>query len=302
MELGMNHAGEIRVLVGLAEPDLRVWTNVGDAHIGHFGTREAIADAKAEILEQASATDVLICNADDPLVMDRARAFAGRRVTFGLDAGADIRATDVEDRGIGGTRAAVDTPAGRFPLNLALPGRGHLMNALAAAAVGVEMGVSTGDIAARLAALAPASHRGVTLSAASGATVLDDSYNSSPAALARALEVLAASRPSGRRVAVLGEMLELGDRANELHEACGRQVAAAGIDRLITVGGEAAARLGRAAVAAGLPAGAVTHAATSDEAAAVAAAEVRAGDLVLVKGSRGIATDRVVDRLMAAGA
>ena len=302
MELGMNHAGEIRVLVGLAEPDLRVWTNVGDAHIGHFGTREAIADAKAEILEQASATDVLICNADDPLVMDRARAFAGRRVTFGLDAGADIRATDVEDRGIGGTRAAVDTPAGRFPLNLALPGRGHLMNALAAAAVGVEMGVPTGDIAARLAALAPASHRGVTLSAPSGATVLDDSYNSSPAALARALEVLAASRPSGRRVAVLGEMLELGDRANELHEACGRQVAAAGIDRLITVGGEAAARLGRAAVAAGLPAGAVTHAATSDEAAAVAAAEVRAGDLVLVKGSRGIATDRVVDRLMAGGA
>lgn len=302
MELGMNHAGEIRVLVGLAEPEIRVWTNVGDAHIGHFGTREAIADAKAEILERAAASDILVCNADDALVMDRARAFAGRRVTFGLSDGADVRAVDLDDRGIGGTRATVETPAGRFALALALPGRGHLMNALAAAAVGVEMGVPVADIAARLATLAPASHRGVTLAAPSGATILDDSYNSSPAALCRALDVLAASRPTGRRVAVLGEMLELGDRAADLHEACGRYAAASGVERLITVGGMAAARLGAAAVAAGVPGHAVTHAATSDEAAALAAEDVRTGDLVLVKGSRGIATDRVVDRLMAGGA
>jgi UDP-N-acetylmuramoyl-tripeptide--D-alanyl-D-alanine ligase len=302
MELGMNHAGEIRVLVGLAEPDIRVWTNVGDAHIGNFGTREAIADAKAEILEQASPSSVLVCNADDPLVMARAASFAGRRVTFGVDAAADVRATEIDDRGIAGTSATVRTSAGAFTLSIALPGRGHLLNALAAAAVGLEFAVDMAAIADRLAALAPASHRGVTLTTPGGATVLDDSYNSSPPALMRTLDAVAASRTAGRRIAVIGEMLELGDRALALHEACGRYVVQTAIDRLITVGGEAARRLGAAATAAGMPALQVTHASTSDEAAAIVAGEIAAGDLVLVKGSRGVATDRVVARLMSGGA
>lgn len=302
MELGMNHAGEIRVLVGLAEPEVRVWTNVGDAHIGYFGTREAIADAKAEILEHASSSTLLVCNADDPLVMARARSFAGRRVTFGVSDGADVRAVAIDDRGIAGTRATVRTPAGNVELSIALPGHGHLLNALAATAVGLEFAIDLTTVADRLAVLAPASHRGVTLTTPGGATLLDDSYNSSPPALMRAFDVLAASHPAGRRMAVVGEMLELGDRADDLHDACGRHAAATSLDRLITVGGEAARLLGAAAVAAGLPAARVTHVATSDDAAALALAEVRAGDLVLVKGSRGIATDRVVTRLMSGGA
>lgn len=302
MELGMNHAGEIRVLVGLAEPDIRVWTNVGDAHIGYFGTRDAIADAKAEILEQATPATLLVCNADDPLVMARAAAFPGRCLTFGVAAGADVRATGVVDRGIDGTSARIETPAGAFALDLALPGHGHLLNALAATAVGVELGVSPATIGERLGTLAPANHRGVTLTTPGGATVLDDSYNSSPAALQRSLDVLAASRPTGRRVAVLGEMLELGDRAVDLHEASGRHAAACGVARLVTVGGEPARRLGDAAVRAGLPASVVTHVATADEAADLLAREVGRGDLVLVKGSRGIGTDRVVTRLAAGGA
>lgn len=302
MELGMNHAGEIRVLVGLAEPDIRVWTNVGDAHIGHFGSREAIADAKAEILEQASADTVLVCNADDSLVMARAAAFRGRTVTFGVSARADVRAITIDDRGIDGTAAAVHTSAGPMTLAIALPGRGHLLNALAATAVGLEFGVETAVIARTLAALAPAAHRGVTLTAPSGATILDDSYNSSPAALMRTLDVLGASRPAGRRIAVLGEMLELGAQATALHEACGRHAVAAGVQRLVTVGGDAARRLGTAAIEAGLAAGQVTHAQSSVEAAAIVARELDPGDLVLVKGSRSIATDIVVARLMAGGA
>ena len=301
MELGMNHAGEIRVLVGLAEPDIRVWTNVGDAHIGYFGSREKIADAKAEILEAATPSSVLVCNADDPLVMARAAGFAGRRVTFGVSPAADIRAVAVDDRGIGGTAATVATPAGEFALTIALPGHGHLLNALAATAVGLELGVDTATIARELAALAPADHRGVTLTTPTGATILDDTYNSSPAALMRSLDALGTSRPAGRRIAVLGEMLELGDRARDLHEACGRHAVVAGVQRLITVGGDAARGLGAAAIGAGLPEAAVTHAATSDEAAAVLAGELAAGDLVLVKGSRGIRTDVVVARLMTGG-
>jgi UDP-N-acetylmuramoyl-tripeptide--D-alanyl-D-alanine ligase len=302
MELGMNHAGEIRVLVDIARPDVRVWTNVGDAHIGYFGSRAAIADAKAEILELATAGTLLVCNADDPLVMARATAFAGRVVTFGESPGADVRATAVEDRGVAGSAAEVVTPAGPLRLTIALPGRGHLSNALAATAVGVELGVPLAAIAERLATLAPAEHRGAVLRTPGGVTVLDDSYNSSPAALHRSLDVLAASRPSGRRIAVLGEMLELGDQSLPLHDACGRAAAAAGVERLVAVGDAAAARLASAAVAAGLPSAAVTHLATSAEAADLVAAEVVAGDLVLVKGSRGVRTDLVVARLMAGGA
>ena len=302
MELGMNHAGEIRVLVDIARPDVRVWTNVGDAHIGYFGSREAIADAKAEILEQAGPETVLVCNADDPLVMARAAAFAGRVVTFGESASAEVRATAVEDRGVNGIVAEVATPAGALRLSMALPGRGHLSNALAATAVGVELGVPLEAIAARLAALAPADHRGAVLRTPAGVTVLDDSYNSSPAALHRALDVLAASRPPGRRIAVLGEMLELGDRSLALHDECGRAAAAAGVERLVAIGGEAAARLAAAAVAAGLPAAAVTHLATSAEAAVLVASDVVAGDLVLVKGSRGVRTEVVVARLVAGAA
>ncbi len=302
MELGMNHAGEIRVLVGLAEPDIRVWTNVGDAHIGYFGSREAIADAKAEILEQASPATVLVCNADDPLVMARVASFPGRIVTFGVSPAADVRAVDIDDRGIGGTTATVQTAAGDMALAIALPGHGHLLNALAATSVGLELGIEQHAIARALATLVPGDHRGVTLTTPSGATILDDSYNSSPAALTRALDALGASHPSGRRIAVLGEMLELGDETVPLHEACGRHAVAAGVQRLVTVGGEPARRLGGAAIAAGLPASQVTHAATSDEAAALIARDLGAGDLVLVKGSRGIRTDAVVARLMTGGA
>ncbi len=302
MELGMNHAGEIRVLVDIARPDVRVWTNVGDAHIGYFGSRAAIADAKAEILEQAGPGTTLVCNADDPLVMARAATFSGRVITFGEAASADVRATAVEDRGVAGIAADVVTSSGNLRLSIGLAGRGHLSNALAATAVGVELGVPLEAIADRLGGLAPADHRGTVIRTPAGVTVLDDSYNSSPAALHRSLEVLAASRPAGRRIAVLGEMLELGDRSLALHDECGRAVAAAGVERLVAIGGAAAGRLAAAAVAAGMPAAAVTHVGSSAEASALVADLALAGDLVLVKGSRGVGTEAVVSRLVTGGA
>jgi UDP-N-acetylmuramoyl-tripeptide--D-alanyl-D-alanine ligase len=296
MELGMNHAGEIRVLVGLAEPDIRVWTNVGDAHIGYFGSRDAIADAKAEILELATPASVLVCNADDALVMARVAGFPGRTIAFGTVPSAAVRAVEIDDAGIDGTTATVQTPAGSVVIQVPLPGRGHLMNALAAIAVGLELGVDPASIADRIRALAPGAHRGVRLTTPTGATVLDDSYNSSPSALMRALDALAATPARGRRVAVLGEMLELGDHAIALHEACGRHAAQVGLHRLVTVGGEPARRLGAAAIAAGMDASAVAHADAADAAAPLVGALHR-GDVVLVKGSRGIQTERVVARL-----
>src|SRR5688500_2826693 len=134
MELGMNHAGEISTLVAIAEPDVRVWTNVGDAHLGFFASPDAIADAKAEILERSGASTLLVCDADDPLVMARIGGFRGRVVTFGASAGATVRAGGIEDRGVDGMRARVTTPAGDVSIDTPLLGRGNLANVLAAVA------------------------------------------------------------------------------------------------------------------------------------------------------------------------
>jgi len=297
VELGMNHPGEISTLVGIAEPDVRVWTNVGDAHLGFFVSADAIADAKGEILEGARPSDLLVANADDPRVMAHSSRFAGRRITFGVSEGADVRATDVQHRGLDGVAANVSTPHGHIHLRTPLLGLGNLSNLLAATAVASELGVALDAIAERAGAMRPAAHRGALLRLPGGVTLIDDSYNSSPAALKQSLATIAAATGSARKVAVLGEMLELGAHATRLHRECGRAAAGAGLDLLITVGGDPAKQLADEARAAGLPEANVMHAATSEEAAELALKRVRPGDLVLVKGSRGIRTDNVVERL-----
>src|SRR5262245_22880308 len=299
VELGMNHAGEIRTLVRIAEPDVRVWTNVGEAHLGFFSSVDAIADAKAELLEGSVKSTVLVVNGDDDRITARTRSFAGRKLTFGVELPADIQAFDVADRGIDGTSANVATPIGPFKLTTPLVGRGNLANILASTAVGVAFDVPLAAMAERAAQLKPASHRGDVVRLARGTVVIDDSYNANPTATQRALDVLRTSRVAGRRVAVLGEMLELGDQAIALHETVGRGAAAGSLDLLITVGGSPARALADAAIAAGLPKQNVHYFETSDDAAGTAASWAQPGDLVLVKGSRGVQTDKVVDRLKA---
>jgi UDP-N-acetylmuramoyl-tripeptide--D-alanyl-D-alanine ligase len=299
VELGMNHPGEISTLVAIAEPEVRVWTNVGDAHIGFFATAEAIADAKGEILEGAATDTVLVANADDPLVMARARRFAGRLMTFGMADAADVGATAVQMRGLDGIRADVRTPAGDFTLETPLPGFGNLSNVLAAIAVAVHFEVPLAAIAARAAQLRPAHHRGELLRLPGGITLIDDSYNSSPSALKRSLEILGAANGSARRIAVLGEMLELGTHAERLHRECGRAAYGAAPDLLVVVGGGPAQALADEARSAGLPSSQITVVADKAAALEEVLKRVRPGDLVLVKGSRGIGLDLVVDRLKA---
>ena len=297
VELGMNHAGEIRTLVGIAEPEVRVWTNVGDAHAGFFASADAIADTKGEILEQARPDDLLVANADDPRICARTGRFAGRTRTFGISDDADYRASGVRHRGLDGMAATIVTPQGEAAIETPLLGTGNLLNLLAAAAVAAEMGVPLAAIVERAATVTPAARRGELLRLPGGITLIDDSYNSSPAALKKSLETIEAATGSARKIAVLGEMLELGAHADHLHAECGRAAAAAGLELLIAVGGEAAGRLAAAARDAGMDAAAVIHVPTSAEAADLAQRKVRPGDLVLVKGSRGIRTDLVVDRL-----
>ena len=299
MELGMNHAGEISTLVAIAEPDTRVWTNVGDAHVGFFASPDGIADAKAEILEGASLDTVLVCNADDARVTARVGAFAGRTLTFGISAPATVRARDVEGLGIDGTRARMTTPAGERQIRTPLIGRGNLANVLAAATVALDLGTPIDDVVAAAARLKPADRRGAVRHLRGGTVLIDDSYNSSPAALAAALDVVAAEVRADRKVAVIGEMLELGEHAEALHRRSGAVAAAAGLQLLFAIGGEPARVLADAAIAAGMPASAVRWIDDSESAAPAIAAAVRPGDLVLVKGSRGVRTDVVADRIAA---
>ncbi len=299
VELGMNHAGELRTLVGIAEPDVRVWTNVAEVHAEFFPSLEAIADAKAEILAGATSRTTVVANAGDPLVMARVRGCPARVVTFGIETPADVQAAGVRDRGLAGTTARVRTARDEAMFEVPLMGRANLANVLAATAVALEFDVPLSDVAARVRSLAPAPRRGEVWRLRDGVTVVDDSYNSNPRALLQALDVIAREPTPGARVAVLGEMLELGEQSVALHERCGRAAASAGLGRLIAVGGDAALALARAAQDAGLPPAAVTHVRTSAEAADLAARSVGPGDLVLVKGSRGTRTDIVADRLKA---
>jgi UDP-N-acetylmuramoyl-tripeptide--D-alanyl-D-alanine ligase len=229
--------------------------------------------------------------------MVRASRFAGRIVSFGEAEGAAIRATGIEDLGLGGMRARVATPVGERVIETPLLGRGNLANVLAATAVAVEFGVPLDAIAARAARVRPSDRRGAVHRLRGGVMLVDDSYNSSPSALKRALDVVAKEPRAVRKVAVLGEMLELGAFSAELHRDAGRAAASAGLDVLFVVGGESARELGDAAIAAGMAPASVTHFDQSAAAAATIAAALRSGDVVLVKGSRGTRTDVIADRI-----
>ena len=300
VELGMNHAGEIRELIRIAEPDARVWTNVGDAHIGYFGSRDAVASAKAEILEAAGPETVVVANADDSLVARHTKGFAGRLVTFGTDAAATVRATNVEDRGFEGTTATVATPGGSIRLELNLPGRAHLMNVLAAAAVATEYGVTPAEISTIAQAARPVVRRGSMTTLRSGARIVDDTYNASPAAVQMMLQALKVTPGATRRLAILGEMLELGDGAFALHEACGRAAAESGVDLLVAVGGSSADGFITGAKAAGLTDRQLLRFSDSVSACGPVAALLQGGDLVLIKGSRGTRMDLIADAIVAA--
>ena len=294
----MNHSGEISALVKIAEPDVRVWTNVGPAHLEFFSTVDAIAEAKAEILEGADKDSLLVANADDDLVMRHAGRFKGRVRTFGVERPADVRALAVRDLGIDGTAAIVRTPIGEAELRTPLPGTANLSNVLAAAAVAIRFDVPLADIVERAAGLKPVARRGEVIRAGD-VTIVDDSYNSNPKALSRALAMLAGETRFARRVVIIGEMLELGAASRELHRAAGEEAAGAHVSELVAVGGANARAIAEGALTAGMPASCVHYVENSTAAGDLALTLVKPGDVVLVKGSRGIRTEVVVERLKA---
>ncbi len=289
VELAMRGEGQIAHLASIAKPDVGVITNIGQAHVGLLGGPEAIARAKAELLEALGDSGTAVLNADDRFFDWLRQAARCRVVSFGLHSG-DFTAADVQT-GPSGSQFMLVSPAGRVAIRLALPGRHNVVNALAAAAAAWAAGAGMDEIRAGLEAFRGEAMRSQVVRLGSGITLINDAYNANPQSMKAALEMLAEF--PGRRVAVLGDMLELGDWAPEAHQQVGEQAGRAGVELLIAVG-EHADEMAAAAHAAG--AQAVT-APDAQAAAKIAAEAVKPGDVVLIKASRMVGLERVAEAL-----
>jgi UDP-N-acetylmuramoyl-tripeptide--D-alanyl-D-alanine ligase len=292
VEMGMNHAGEIAALARIAVPDWGVVTNVGTAHIENFKDGQAgIARAKFELIEALPATGVAFLNCDDAYAAQFGRDFQGRAIYFGSGPCADPQIVSVsEDLGGVHVRFRAGPREGSFTLHML--GAHNALNALAGIAVALEAGVDFETAISAIGALKAGDKRGEVIEVA-GATILNDCYNSNPEALRSMIRTLASRPTAGRRILIAGEMLEMGEHSSELHIACGRAAAEAGLDLVIAVQGNAE-HLATAACAGGVPA---VFLRDSDAAGQWMAQNLRAGDVVLVKGSRGVHLERAIEAL-----
>ena len=301
LEAGMSRPGELARLAEISDPDVGVLTNVGPAHLEYFGTLEKIASAKEELFAGMRPEATAVMNADDARVMAIGGRFArrgGRVLSFGLERPADVRGEEVRI-GEEGTRARVIHAGDGAELRLRFHGAHYLMNALAAIGAGLALGGFLPALCKALARAEPLEQRGNLLTLPGKLRVLNDCYNSNPPALEQALRALLQIATRGRRIVVAGDMLELGPLESEAHRAAGERVARSGVEIFYGVGPRMAAAV-EAARLAGMTA--AHHAPDAEAAAALVEREVRPGDTLLVKGSRGVHLEKVIEALQKAHA
>ncbi|MBX3244942.1 MAG: UDP-N-acetylmuramoyl-tripeptide--D-alanyl-D-alanine ligase [Acidobacteria bacterium] len=298
LEMGMSTPlHEIERLCRITPPDVSVVLNVLPVHLEHLGSIENIAAAKAEIVAGMKPGGTAVLNFDDARVAQMADLSSGKVITFGFGDGANVTAANVVSKGFGMTEFTLSCPDGIANVRFHLSGRHNILNALAAAAVGTVFGISVEVIAGALANAAPPPQRGEVLRFRDGFVVLNDSYNSNPDALISMTQTLLEGSPKGsRKIVVAGEMLELGPDTERIHFETGRTLASLGIDELIGVRGNGES-LVAGAVSAGIDS--AQFATDSDAAAKMLVSMIKSGDAILVKGSRGVRTERVVDELLA---
>jgi UDP-N-acetylmuramoyl-tripeptide--D-alanyl-D-alanine ligase len=292
LEMGMYVGGEIADLAAIGRPSIGVVTAVQPVHLSRIGSIEAIEQAKGELLEALPAGGTAILNADDPIVRRMGSRTAARTVTYGFADDADVSARDVVSAGIAGMRFVLHARGVRLPASIPALGRLSVHNGLAAAAVGFAAGLGQDEVVEGLRAGWNAPHRG-ELVRLDGVTIVDDSYNASPASVSAALELLRGL--PGRRIAVLGEMLELGDAHDPGHQAVGED-AARSVELLVVIG-RGATGIAGGALSAGLDPARVHVVGDREAALEVLVPRLRHGDVVLVKASRGIELDRLVGAL-----
>jgi UDP-N-acetylmuramoyl-tripeptide--D-alanyl-D-alanine ligase len=302
LEMGARHKGDIRYLTGLVPPAVGLVINVGTAHVGEFGSRAAIAEAKGELVEalpDAGAGGLAVLNADDELVAAMAARTGARVLLYGRAGHADVRAEDVE---LAGGRARFRLSAGGVSASVALRflGEHQVANALGAAAVAYGLGMAVPDIAAALSEARPlASGRLEVTERPDGITVVNDAFNANPDSVAAALRTLAAMAGGRRTVAVLGEMAELGDITRQAHEQAGQLAADLGVDILVAVGGANAAAVAGAASGGGRLRAVVVP--DTDAALSALRDLLRPGDVVLAKASHAMHLEELAATLAAAG-
>ncbi len=296
LELGMSRAGEIRRLCQIAEPHIGIVTNVRPVHLQNFQSIRGVAEAKRELIESLPVDGVAVLNNDDRLVRKFGRSFKGEVITFGVDTVATYRASVLRSTGLDGTEFQLIHKSKCHPLRIPLPGRHNVTNALPAIAVANHLGLEFETISKSLLSLRPTEGRGEVLTFQNQFTLLNDSYNSNPAAMDAVIRCVEALPGFRRKILVAGEMLELGPRAEEFHRTVGVQAARSKFDLVIGVRGLAEFICQAASEFSASPPEARFFADS------VAAGEwltriVQAGDLIVVKGSRGVRTERIIDIL-----
>jgi UDP-N-acetylmuramoyl-tripeptide--D-alanyl-D-alanine ligase len=293
IEMGMNHPGEIQVLSECAQPTVAVVTNIGDAHLEHFGSRERIRDEKLTItagMHGKEGKGVLVLNVDDPLLSGTRATSRFKLLTYGIDRG-QVRPDDLSFDAAGCASFRI----GRTRFRLQVPGRHNVYNALAAIAVGIHHRIPKAKIAEALAGFTASKNRG-QLKRIGGLTVLDDCYNANPSSTRTSLATLGGMRTQGRRIAVLGDMLELGEEGERLHKEVGNYLVEMGVDELFTFG-NLSRHINQGARDKGMSRNRAHHFADFDLMCGELLKAVSAGDVVLVKASRGMRLERVFEFL-----
>ncbi|HTR69764.1 MAG TPA: UDP-N-acetylmuramoyl-tripeptide--D-alanyl-D-alanine ligase [Mycobacteriales bacterium] len=301
LEYSARGPGHIAYLCGVARPDVAVVLNVGTAHLGEFGSREAVAAAKGELVEAVAPDGVAVLGVDDSMVSRMRSRTTASVLGFGVSEDADVRIADLTLTSDARPAFRLETAAGSIDVRLQISGAHQALNAAAAAAAAIALDVPLGEISARLAAVSEVSaHRMQVRRRADGLVVVDDAYNANPESMVAALDALAAvaRERSGRSWAVLGEMRELGADSEELHRVVGRHAAALGIDRVVTVGADSAA-IGVGAASDPDWTGALDEVADADAAIVLLRSAIAASDVVLVKASNALALWRVATAVLA---
>jgi len=297
LEMGMSTPNnEIARLCRITPPDVAVELNVLPVHVEHLGSIEAVAKAKAELVEGMKTGGTAVLNADDFRVFAMRDLHDGKNITYGIDVQSDVMAKDIRFDRFGETTFTLQTPNGAAEVLFPLNGRHNILNALAAAAVGFSFGMTAPEIAASLQTVVPPPQRGEVLHFAEGFTVVNDTYNSNPDALISMVEtIVEGGNGAKRKIVVAGEMRELGNEAARIHFETGRRIAEIGVDKIFGVEGFAEDLL-KGAASAGLSDGGFYE--NSAVAGEKFIEEVQAGDLVLIKGSRGVRTEKIVEKLL----
>ncbi|MEV5883237.1 UDP-N-acetylmuramoyl-tripeptide--D-alanyl-D-alanine ligase [Streptomyces sp. NPDC052020] len=303
LEMGARGIGHIRYLTELTPPKIGLVLNVGSAHIGEFGGREQIAQAKGELVEALPEDGAAILNADDPYVRAMASRTKAKVVLFGESGEADVSAENVRLTDSGQPSFRLHTPSGASDVTMRLYGEHHVSNALAAAAVAHELGMSADEIALALSEAGSLSRwRMEVTERPDGVTIVNDAYNANPESMRAALRALAAMAKGRRTWAVLGKMAELGDEALAEHDAVGRLAVRLNVSKLVAVGGREAAWLQLGAYNEGSWGEESVHVSDAQAAVDLLRSELRPGDVVLVKASRSVGLEKVAEALLETGA